>query len=102
MVDLILSAKRLQKKAGIISGLSTFYQQPEDLIRAKLRMIKATVPRERAPKDEDDIRALLKFTKVNTKTVRRQAKKDNTLSILETVATKSNHQSKKRPPKSMH
>jgi hypothetical protein len=47
-VDIIFSGKRLAKRAGTILGLPTFYQAPGDLILAKLRMVKATVPRERA------------------------------------------------------
>jgi hypothetical protein len=48
-------------------------------------MIKATVPRERALKDEEDVRAILKFTRVNVGTVKRQAGKDSTLSIFESL-----------------
>jgi len=84
-VDIIFSRRKLEKKAGTILGLPTFYQTPEELILAKLRMIKATIPRERALKDEDDIKAILKFTKVNINTIKRQAQNDNTLSILETM-----------------
>ena len=85
-VDIILSSKKLEKKAGTILGLPTFYQTPEELILAKLRMIKATVPRERALKDEDDVRAILRFTEVNMKNLKRRALKDGTLSILENIA----------------
>ena len=38
----------------------------EDLVLAKLRMIKATLLRERAVKDEEDVKAILGFTKVDT------------------------------------
>jgi len=86
-VDVILSDVKLVRRAGSILGLPTFYQAPEDLVLAKLRMIKATVPRERALKDEEDVRAILKFTRVDVETVKKQAKKDNTLSIFETIAT---------------
>ena len=48
-------------------------------------MIKATVPRERALKDVEDVRAVLRFTRVNVEVVKRQAEKDSTLSIFETV-----------------
>ncbi|MEM3462362.1 MAG: hypothetical protein QXJ15_01660, partial [Candidatus Bathyarchaeia archaeon] len=63
-VDIILSRGRLSKRAGTIQGLPTFYQAPEDLVLAKL-MIRATIPKERALKDEDDVRAILRFTKVD-------------------------------------
>jgi len=84
-VDIIFSKKKLQKKAGEILNLPTFYRTPEDLILAKLRMIKATFPRERASKDEDDIKAILEFTKVNYAVIKRRAKKDKTYSILESI-----------------
>ena len=84
-VDVILSSERLEKRAGRILGLPTFYQKPEDLVLAKLRMIRATVPRERALKDVDDVKAILKFTKVDLKTVKERARKENTLPILENI-----------------
>jgi ribosomal protein S11 len=84
-VDLILLTSKLQKRTGAIAGVQTFFQTPEDLILAKLRMIKATVPKERAQKDKDDIRAILKFTSVNLNATRKKAKKENTVSILEAL-----------------
>jgi hypothetical protein len=85
-VDVIFSLGRLVKRAGTAAGLSTFFQPPEDLVLAKLRMIKATVPRSRALKDEEDVRAILKFTKVGVEAVKKRAKKDSTLSIFESVS----------------
>lgn len=82
-VDVILSDVKLVRRAGSILGLATFYQTPEDLILAKLRMIKATVPRKRALKDEDDVKAILKFTRVDMDLLERRARENNTLSILE-------------------
>jgi len=84
-VDVMLSDKKLEKRTGTIAGVRMFFQAPEDLILAKLRMIKATVPRERALKDEEDVKAILKFTKVNVDTVKKQAGKDNTFSIFESL-----------------
>jgi len=84
-VDVILSDAKLVRRAGSILGLATFYQTPEDLISAKLRMIKATVPRERALKDEDDVRAILRFTKVDMETVKERAGRNNTVAILEEI-----------------
>jgi hypothetical protein len=84
-VDIIFSNKKLEKRAGTIANLPTFFQASEDLILAKLRMIKATMPRERARKDEEDIRAILRFTKVNMEAVTKQARKTGTLSILRTI-----------------
>jgi hypothetical protein len=84
-VDVIFSDRRLEKRAGTVAGLPCFYQTPEELILAKLRTIKATVPREKALKDEEDVKAVLRFTRVNVEVVKRQAKRDSTLSIFETV-----------------
>jgi len=82
-LDVILSDKKLEKKPGKILGLPTFYQTPEGLILSKLRMIKATFPKERSLKDKDDIKAILRYTEVNMKALERQAQKENTLAILE-------------------
>jgi len=81
-VDVIFSDKKLRKKPGTIAGLPTFYQTPEELVLSKLRMIKVTIPRERALKDKDDIRAILKQTKVNKKAIEKQAQRESTLAIL--------------------
>ena len=83
-VDVIF-ADAVQKRAGVIDGVRTFFQAPEDLVLAKLRMIKATVPRERAVKDEEDVKAILAFTKVDLAAVRKQARKQGTLEILESL-----------------
>jgi len=48
-------------------------------------MIKATVPRERALKDEDDVRAILKFSRIHMNVLMKRARRNNTLSILETL-----------------
>jgi hypothetical protein len=84
-LDIILSSKKLEKKTGTILGLSTFYQKPEELILAKLRMIKATISKGKGLKDENDVKAILKFTEVDIKTVKRRAQKNNTSSILEAI-----------------
>ncbi|MCW3993631.1 MAG: hypothetical protein NWE85_03580 [Candidatus Bathyarchaeota archaeon] len=88
-VDVIFSSGKLEKRAGVVLGLPTFYQTPEDLISAKLRMIKATVPRERTLKDEDDVRAILRFTKVDMETVKEMAGRNNTVAILEEIVGSS-------------
>ena len=84
-VDVTFSDRKLEKRAGTVAGLPCFFQTPEELILAKLRMIKATVPRERALKDEEDIRAILKFTKVDGVAVKMRAKRENTLSMFESL-----------------
>jgi len=82
-IDIILSEKKLEKKPGTILGLPTFYQTPEELILSKLRMIKVTVAKERALKDKDDVRAILRYTKINMKDLERRARIEDTISIFE-------------------
>ena len=48
-------------------------------------MIKATVPRERALKDVDDVRAILRFSEVDMEAVEDGARRNSTLSILEEI-----------------
>jgi len=84
-VDVIFSDGKLEKRAGTVAGLPCFYQTPEELILAKLRMIKATFPRERALKDEEDVKAILRFTEVDMDGVRQKSCKDSTFSILEEI-----------------
>lgn len=84
-VDVIFSDRKLEKRAGTVGGLPCFYQTPEELILAKLRMIKATVPSERALKDEDDVKAILRFTKVDVEVVKKRARKDSTIKIFEAL-----------------
>ena len=84
-VDVVFSDKNLEKRAGTVAGLQCFFQTPEDLILGKLRMIKATVPRERALKDVEDVRAVLRFTRVNVEAVKMEARRENTLSMFEAI-----------------
>jgi hypothetical protein len=84
-VDVIFSAEKLQKQGASVAGVKTFLQKPEGLVLAKLRMIKVTVPRERAAKDEDDVKAILAFSKVDLEAVKKQAKLDGTLEILQSL-----------------
>jgi len=84
-VDLILSEGKLDKKRGKVAGISTFLQAPESLILAKLRMIRAAIPRERAIKDEDDISSILAITEVDLNELKRRAKLENTMDILITI-----------------
>jgi hypothetical protein len=84
-VDIIFTDEKLQKRSGSIAGVQTFFQAPEDLILAKLRMIKSTVPKERAFKDKEDVKAILRFTSVNVNAVKKKAKKEGTLSVLEAL-----------------
>lgn len=86
-LDVILHRKKLSKKAGTILGLPTFYQTPEDLILSKLLMIKATIPRERAQKDKDDIQGILRQRRVSLKTIRKRAREQNTLVLFEELTS---------------
>ena len=82
-VDVIFSREPVEKQPGTVADLKTFFQSPEGLVLAKLRMIKATLPHERAAKDKEDVKAVLTFTNVDVEAVKQQAKKDGTLKILE-------------------
>lgn len=84
-VDIIFSDKVFQRRTGRLAGLRAYFQTPEDLVLAKLRMIRATVPRERAQKDMEDVRAVLKFAAVDVEKVRRRAKEEGTLQIFEEI-----------------
>ena len=84
-VDIILSKEKFRRKAGAVGGLKAYFQTPEDLVLAKLRMIRATMPRERAQKDVEDVKAILKFARVDLEAVRRQAEKEGTTKILKEI-----------------
>jgi hypothetical protein len=83
-IDVIFMEK-FEKRAGKIAGLDTFFQSPEGLIAAKLRMIKATIPPERTAKDKSDIKSILAFTEVDIEAIKRQARKDNTIEVFEAI-----------------
>ncbi len=81
-VDIIFADQRLERRAGRILGLPTYYQTPESLVLAKLRMIKVTIQAERAVTDREDIKAILKATRINLKSLRKRAASESTLRIL--------------------
>jgi hypothetical protein len=85
-VDLIIQTEgRLERRQGRALGLRSYYQPPELLILSKLRMIKATLPRERSQKDKDDIVAILAFTRVNRRRILDQARREGTLEIFREI-----------------
>jgi hypothetical protein len=85
-VDLIIQTEgRLETRQGRALGLRSYYQPPELLIVSKLRMIKATVPRERSQKDRDDIRAILANTRVNKRKILDQARRESTIEIFREI-----------------
>ena len=90
-VDIMLSDGKLLKRAGTVAGVNTYFQSPEDLVLAKLRMIKATVPRERALKDVEDVKAILKFTRVDIQAIKKKSKADNTSLVFEAIASSGEH-----------
>jgi hypothetical protein len=83
----VIFVNSLKKNAGTVAGLTTFFQAPDDLVLAKLRMIKATKPRKRAVKDEEDVKAILEFTDINMETLKKQAQTEGTLAILNELVT---------------
>jgi hypothetical protein len=101
-VDLILATEPLEKREAMINGQPTFIQAPEALILAKLRMIKATLPLERAQKDRDDVTAILRNTPVDLDQVKRRAAKESTLQILEGLLPAKRKQGEKRNPATGH
>jgi hypothetical protein len=83
----VIFVDSLKKNEGIVAGLTTFFQAPDDLVLAKLRMIKATKPRKRAVKDEEDVKAILEFTEIDVETLKNRAQTEGTLSILNELLT---------------
>jgi hypothetical protein len=82
-LDIIFIDGPLERRAGSVLGLPSFYQTPESLILAKLRMIKATQNPERAATDREDIKAILKNTRVDLEDLRKRAQAEGTSEILE-------------------
>jgi len=98
-VDLILATEPLEKRAATIEDQPTYIQTPEALILAKLRMIKAILPPERAQKDRDDVTAIMRHTPVDTGHVRRRAAKEGTLPTLEELLVQSDNKKGEGRPK---
>jgi hypothetical protein len=85
-VDLIIQTEgRLERRQGRALGLRSYYQAPELLILSKLRMIRATIPRERSQKDRDDIIAILANTRVNKRRILDQARREGTFEIFREI-----------------
>ena len=82
-LDIIFTDQGLERKAGLILGIRTYYQTAESLILSKLRMIKATLQPERAAIDRQDIEAILKAAHVNLVSLRRRARAQGTLKLLD-------------------
>lgn len=71
-----------------------YLQSPESLVLAKLRMIKATVPRERSQKDRDDLRSILANARINKSKIVSGARRDMTLGLLRELIPET---SKRKP-----
>ena len=82
-LDIVLTQENLQRYRGRILGVPTYYQGPESLILAKLRMIKVTLQAERAVTDREDIKAILEITPVNLEALRKSAREQSTAGILD-------------------
>lgn len=84
--DFIIQTRgKLERRAGSLLGIKTYYQTPEALVLAKLRMIKATLPRERSLKDREDIRAILRNTRVDKPKIVSAARRKTTLTIFQDI-----------------
>jgi hypothetical protein len=82
-LDIIFTNQKLEMRPGHILGLATYYQSAESLILTKLRMIKATLQPERAATDRQDIKAILEAEPIDLKSLRKKAKADSTIKILD-------------------
>ena len=60
-------------------------QTSENLVRAKLRMIKATLDPEKSAKDKEDVRAILRYSSMNMTQVRNYALIDGTVEVLDSL-----------------
>jgi len=63
-------------------GLPTYYEAADSLILAKLRMIKVTIETARAETDREDIKAILRNTPIDLKSLQEKSKAESTANIL--------------------
>ena len=75
----------ISRRRGTAFGVTTFYDTPESLILSKLRMIRATVSKEKSYKDREDIREILWNTRINRARLVRLAKEQGTQEILKHI-----------------
>jgi hypothetical protein len=83
--DLIIVETHPEHRRGTLQGVRTYFQSPESLILAKLRMIRATMPIERSQKDKDDITAILANTRVSKRRILNKASREGTIEILRKI-----------------
>ena len=86
-LDIIFTDRKLERNPGRILGVPTFYQTPESLILAKLRMLKVTIQPERAANDRADVKAILKTTRISMRLLRRRARAESTSKILDDLTS---------------
>lgn len=84
-VDFILLEGSLDRISCTLFGEPTFLQTSENLVRAKLRMIKATLDPEKSAKDKEDVRAILRYSSMNMTQVRNYALIDGTVEVLDSL-----------------
>jgi hypothetical protein len=82
-LDILFTDQKLERNSGRILGVPTYYQSAESLILAKLRMLKVTLRAERAATDREDIKAILETIQISMKTLRRRARAESTVKILD-------------------
>jgi len=85
-LDIIFTDRSLEREAGPILGTRTYYQSAESLILSKLRMIKATLQPDRAAIDRQDIKAILEAARVNLASLRRRARSQGALELLDELS----------------
>jgi len=83
--DFIVETGPIRRRRGSALGLDTYYDPPENLVLAKLRMIKATVSKEKSHKDREDISEILRNTRINRPRLFRLAKEQGTKEILKQI-----------------
>lgn len=88
-VDIIFTKRKLERNAGRISGLATYYETAESLILAKLRMIKVTIQPERAATDRQDIKVIIETTRIDLRSLRKRARVESTTKILDDLIRRS-------------
>ena len=88
-VDIIFTKRKLERNAGRISGLATYYETAESLILAKLRMLKVTIQPERAATDRQDIKVIIETTRIDLRSLRKRAKVESTAKILDDLIRRS-------------
>lgn len=88
-VDIIFTDRKLKRIRGHIAGLRTYYESAESLVLAKLRMLKVTIQPERATTDRQDVKDILKFAKIDLKSLRKNAQAESTIKILNALTGQS-------------